>query len=294
MEEITGRQVLEWFARRADTPGWHPIWTVVAALGSPDFFAVALPILFAFAPMRWALRLGLAFAASSALSETLKVLVGRPRLDPTLFGLPGALEDPGVYASAAFPSGHTLMAVVLWGTVAVHVRSKLVRGACLVLIAAIAVSRLALLRHDLLDVGGGLLLGGLLLAILVAAERAWGDALAQLPRVERGALWLLVAIALQAMAGLEITALVLGVGAGVGVGAIAGAGWRRRTERPAIGVGIARAVLAVGGVALIRSFAEPGAGLHPWTLFAIYTGAAVWVAGIVPAVLGGVYERRET
>ena len=294
MEEITGRQVLEWFARRSDTPGWHPIWTVVAALGSPDFFAVALPVLFAFAPMRWALRLGLAFALSSALSETIKALIGRPRLDPTLFGLPGALEDPGVYASAAFPSGHVLMAVVLWGTVAVHVRSNVVRGLCAALVAAIATSRLALLRHDLLDVAGGLVLGGLLLTVLVVAERAWGDSLSRLPRVERGALWLLVPMALQAVAGLEITALVLGVGAGVGVGAIAGAGWRRRVRRPSVALGVVRTVLAVGGVALVRSFAEPGAGLHPWTLFAIYTGAAVWVAGVVPALFGGVYERSET
>ncbi len=293
MEELAGRQLLALLAARAADPAWRDVWQAIAFLGSADFFAVSLPLLFAFAPMRWALRLGLAFAASATTSEALKAAIGRPRMDPLEFGLPGALEDPGVYANHAFPSGHTLMAVVLWGTVAANVRSPWLRGGCVALVAAIAFSRLALLRHDLIDVGGGLVIGAALLAALVAGERAWGDSLARLPRVERAGLWLLAALALQLALGLEITAVVLGVGAGLGVGAIAGAGRKRRTVRVPLGRGILRAGLAVGGVAGVRWLAEPGAGHAPMLLFALYFVGALWVSGIVPSVLGGVFERDD-
>lgn len=290
MEELAGRQLLALLAARAADPVWNELWRAIAFLGSADFFAVALPVLFAIAPMRWALRLGLAFTASATTSEALKAAIGRPRIDPLEFGLPAGLEDPGAYASHAFPSGHTLMAVVLWGSVAANARSPWLRAACAVLVAAIAFSRLALVRHDLIDVGGGALIGAVLLVLLVWGERAWGDSLARLPRVERAGLWLLAALAAHLAIGLEVTAVVLGVGAGVGVGAIAGAGWKRRTERTSVALAVPRVVLAVAGVAAVRWIAEPGDGFTPTTLFALYFVAAVWVAGLVPAALGGVHE----
>lgn len=289
MEDVVGRQLLEHLAERAGDPTWRWTWQAIAFLGAADFFAVALPLLFAWAPMRWALRIGLAFAASAATSEALKAAIGRARIDPADFGLV-ALEDPGAYDSAAFPSGHTLMAVVLWGTVAWRSGSTPVRVACAALVAAIGFSRLALLRHDLLDVAGGLVIGGVLLAAIVLADRAWSSALAALPRIDRATLWFLVPLVAQMALGLEVTGVVLGVAAGLGVGAFAAGGWRRRTERLPIGWAILRAVLALAGVALARTLAEPGDGLDPLVLFAIYATAAVWVAGVVPAVAGGVYE----
>ena len=293
MEDVVGRQLLEVLAARAEAPVWRSAWRFVAFLGAADFFAVALPLLFAWAPARWSLRIGLAFASSAALSETLKAAIGRARPDPAAFGLP-PLEDPGAYDSAALPSGHTLMAVVLWGTVAWRSGSTAVRVGCGLLVAAIAFSRLALLRHDLLDVGAGLVFGGALLAAIVLVDRAWSDALRRLPRVDRATLWLLVPLVLQMAIGLEVTGVVLGVGAGLGVGVFAFGGWRRRTRPPHVASVIARAVLALAGVAGARAFAEPGEGFAPLVLFGIYFTAAVWVAGVVPALLGGVHESRET
>lgn len=289
MEDVVGRQLLESLAVWAENPIWRATWQAVAFLGHADFFAISLPLLFALAPARWSLRIALAFTAAATLSETLKASIGRARIDPSAFGI-AALEDPGVYDNAAFPSGHVLMAVVLWGIVAWRSGSTIVRVACSVLVAAIAFSRLALLRHDLLDVGGGLVLGGLLLTVLIVTDRRWADSLTGLPRVDRATLWFLVPLAFQLAIGLEITGLLLGVGAGLGVGTVIGGARRRRTRRVPVLLGIVRSVMTVGGVATAMKIAEPGDGFAPLALFGIYFVAAAWVAGLVPVILGGVHE----
>lgn len=289
MDDVVGRQLLEAMAARADDPVWTGLWTAVAFLGHADFFAVSLPLLFAWAPARWSMRIALAFTVAATASEGLKVLFDRARPDPAAFGIT-ALEDPGAYDNAAFPSGHTLMAVVLWGVVAWRSGSTLVRGGCAILIGAIAFSRLALLRHDLLDVGGGLVFGGVLLVVLIATDRGLARALTGLPRVDRATLWLLAPLAVQLALGLEITAVVLGVGAGLGVGTVAAGGWRRRMQRVSVPIGLLRSVLMVGGAAIAMKIAEPGDGVDPLALFGLYFAAAVWVAGVVPALLGGVHE----
>lgn len=289
MEDVVGRQLLEFLADAAANPAWRALWTAVAFLGHADFFAVSMPLLFAWAPTRWSLRLALAFAAAATLSESLKAVFDRARLDPAVFGAP-ALEDPGVYDNAAFPSGHVLMGVVLWGIVAWRSGSARVRVGCALLVAAIAFSRLALLRHDLLDVAGGLVFGGALLAVLIGLDRALAARLAPLPRVDRASFWILVALILQGAIGLEITGVVLGVGAGLGAGSIAFGGWRRRDRPVPLAGAIVRAVLCVGGVAAAMEIAEPGDGVDPFALFGLYFVAAVWVSGIAPALVGGVYE----
>lgn len=291
MDQIYGVEWLRWAAERSSDPAWTDTWLAIAALGSPAFFAVVLPLVFALAPVRPALRLALAFALAATTSEWIKHLVGRARPDPLDFGLTAPLESAGAYASAAFPSGHAVLAVVLWGMIAVHARSLGVRIACAVLVLVIGASRIVLLRHDLLDVGGGFAIGGVLLVLLVRAEGAWGASLAELPRIERAGSWILGAIVLQVLADLQVTAIVLGVAAGFGAGATLAAGRRVRESAPGVGWGAVRAVLAVGGVAFARALAEPGDGWATSALFTLYMGAGIWVGGLVPLFTGGVWER---
>ena len=98
-----------------------------------------------------------------------------------------------------------------------------------------------------------------------------------LPRVERAGLWVLSAVALQVLIGLEVTAVVLGVAAGLGAGATLAAGRRSRDRGPGALRGMARVVLALAGAALVRWWAGPGEGWNPAALFAVYAAAAVWV-----------------
>lgn len=64
-----------------------------------------------------------------------------------------------------FPSGHTSMAVIIWGCVALLFRKKWVIGLSLLMIFLIPFSRLYLGVHFLGDLIGGYLLGGILLFI---------------------------------------------------------------------------------------------------------------------------------
>lgn len=291
MDGIYGEELLRWAAERSADPLWTNIWRAIASLGAPALFAVALPLLFVLGPVRPALRLALAFGLGVVVTEWIKVAVDRARPDPAHFGLAAPLEDFGIYASSAFPSGHALLAVVLWGTLAVHARSGPVRATCILLIALICASRIALLRHDLLDVAGGIVIGTILLVALVRAERAWSASLAELPRIERAGLWVLGAIAAQVIVQLEVTAVVLGVVAGFAASVTLAAERRVRPGPPGPIAGVVRALLAVAGVALVRLWAEPGQGWSTAALFAVYAAAGVWLGAVIPLAFGGVWEK---
>lgn len=61
-----------------------------------------------------------------------------------------------------FPSGHTSIAIALWGTLFCLYREKWVRGICIALMLLVPFSRLYLGVHFLADVLGGLVLGGVM------------------------------------------------------------------------------------------------------------------------------------
>ncbi|MGC1509982.1 bifunctional DedA family/phosphatase PAP2 family protein [Ketobacter sp.] len=75
--------------------------------------------------------------------------------------------------SYAFPSGHTTMALVFLGTLAIlclpgipHRRQKAVLSGVAMLVMTVAASRLYLTVHWLTDIIGGILLGGMVLGLL--------------------------------------------------------------------------------------------------------------------------------
>jgi arabinose-5-phosphate isomerase len=78
-------ELLQSLADRASDPAWVDTWRTVALLGTADFFAIALPLLFAIATARYALVLGAGFALSASLTEFLKHTIARERLDPAAF-----------------------------------------------------------------------------------------------------------------------------------------------------------------------------------------------------------------
>ncbi|MGB3623620.1 MAG: phosphatase PAP2 family protein, partial [Ketobacter sp.] len=72
-----------------------------------------------------------------------------------------------------FPSGHTTMALVFLGTLAIlclpgipHRRQKAVLSGVAMLVMTVAASRLYLTVHWLTDIIGGILLGGMVLGLL--------------------------------------------------------------------------------------------------------------------------------
>lgn len=150
------------------------VWRAITTLGS----GFALGAVVVLASLAFATRrdlrsisfLVIVWASGVAISSTIKAIVDKPRPD-----------DPLVFArGAAFPSGHAMGATVVYGALAWLLsrgssrRHRVILFASAgLLIAAIALSRIALRVHDLADVTAGIGLGivWLIIAGRIAAAR---------------------------------------------------------------------------------------------------------------------------
>ena len=73
--------------------------------------------------------------------------------------------DPKVGTSYGWPSGHSQIAVTLWGLLAYELKNKWATIGAITIIILIAFSRMYLGVHDLGDVFSGLIIGGMILLI---------------------------------------------------------------------------------------------------------------------------------
>ena len=73
--------------------------------------------------------------------------------------------DPKVGTSYGWPSGHSQIAVTLWGLLAYELKNKWATIGAITIIILIAFSRMYLGVHDLGDVFAGLIIGGIILLI---------------------------------------------------------------------------------------------------------------------------------
>ena len=73
--------------------------------------------------------------------------------------------DPKVGTSYGWPSGHSQIAVTLWGLLAYELKNKWATVGAIIIIILIAFSRMYLGVHDLGDVFAGLIIGGIILLI---------------------------------------------------------------------------------------------------------------------------------
>jgi membrane-associated phospholipid phosphatase len=118
------------------------------ALGSKRFFHTAILLM-----------------AAGLLNSWLKDFGQDPRPD-ALYALDGRVGD-----SYGWPSGHTQIAVVLWGYLAYTMRQNWAYAAAAIFIPLQGFSRLYLGVHDLGDVASGFAIGVLCLAAYIAVQR---------------------------------------------------------------------------------------------------------------------------
>lgn len=154
---------------------------VLSFLGKPIWFYILVGMVCLYLVLRKRIRLVIYLVTTGLVGgfvdTAVKVLVSRPR---------PVLEDPVATAfGQSFPSGNAFTSTALYGAlllVFLPALSRRVRlasiGAYVVLVAAIAYSRLALGVHFLSDVIGGVVLGAAWLAASTAAFEIW--------RTERG------------------------------------------------------------------------------------------------------------
>jgi membrane-associated phospholipid phosphatase len=159
-----------------DGPVFSGTMKCVSALGEPLFQIILIGFVTALCMIRrmWIEAIFVIATTSSVfLTSLLKVLVGRPR--PPLY----ILDYVGLFGyidQFSFPSGHVLFFVVFFGFIAylacLHLAGRLqvlVIAGCLILIIAIAPSRIYLGAHWASDVVGSYIIGALWLAILIIA-----------------------------------------------------------------------------------------------------------------------------
>ena len=168
--------VLHWFVDHRE-PWLNTTMQVVTTLGSS---AVLIPLVLALGAWFWrrhhTLRpftlLALAYGGSYVLSQSIKVLVGRPR--------PPAGLVLGHYSSYAFPSGHSTEAAAVYGMLAVVLAAATPRWprkvacwtAAILIVTLVGITRLYLAAHWLTDVLGGWSFGTLWFLLVLAAAQA--------------------------------------------------------------------------------------------------------------------------
>ena len=159
-----------------DSPGLVRALKVVTTLGSTWFLTV-LVVIASVVLLRAGRRRTTVFLISTSITTGLlirlvKALVSRDR--------PSLIEPVATAAGKSFPSGHSMGATAVYGALLVVFAPRLSRrgrrfavGGYLVLVAAIAFTRLALGVHYITDVLAGFVLGCAWLALAVAAFRVW-------------------------------------------------------------------------------------------------------------------------
>lgn len=143
-----------------------PLMRGFTLMGYEKFILFFLPLGYWAWDKKLFLRLLLLVAVSALLNGYLKDLWQNPRPDIAL------RMDQQVGDSYGLPSGHSQIAVVLWLWLAYEIGKRWLWGLCSLIVAGIIFSRLYLGAHDLEDVFGGALLGGLTL-LAFAGMRRW-------------------------------------------------------------------------------------------------------------------------
>ena len=166
------QSVLDWFVEHRQ-PWVNTAMRVATTLGSSAFL---IPLLLAVSAWYWRrggttrpfLLLALAYGGSYLVSQSVKVLVGRPR--------PPAGVVIGHYSGYAFPSGHAtesaavylMLAVVLAAAMPPGGRRVAVRVAAVLVVTLVGITRMYLAAHWLTDVLAGWCFGTLWVLLVVA------------------------------------------------------------------------------------------------------------------------------
>lgn len=148
-----------------------PFWAIITLFGGPIVLTIVGIVLLAALlheqRRREAALFAFAAAVGLALDVSIKAMVARGRPDGS--ELAGALYS--------FPSGHALMATIIYGSIILFFlatpRRRLAAVAIAALILLVGASRVMLHRHYLSDVITGFLLGVAVLAGTIFLSKLW-------------------------------------------------------------------------------------------------------------------------
>jgi membrane-associated phospholipid phosphatase len=263
-------------------PALDAFFNIVTSLGSAEFYLILLPLLYWCVDKRQAQLLAYLVLLSAYSNSALKSLFGLPRPFQYDFRILKLDLAPADELGNGFPSGHSQLALVVWGYLATWIRRRWTWVSATILVALIAFSRIYLGVHFPGDVLGGLMLGAGWLGLFVwlgSDLRSWLST--QPVTTQFGmavAVPLVLLIAYSAGDAAVAMGTLIGVGAGIVietriVGFTAGGTIRQRALRFVIG--------AIGVVILREGlkYVFPGEGEQLYALFRItrYILVGLWV-----------------
>lgn len=288
----------------ADLPGWVvAVFALVTQLGDPWFVFSVVTLFYWLADDRFATRprhagatliaLGLCALAATVAFKSFFALPRPPGAGeatppiwlPSTFG--PAFVDVATGDGFGFPSGHALGSTVVYGGAAVLcdrlADRRRLYGAAGLVIALVALSRLVIGVHVLLDVVTGVLAG---VAVVGSALRmsGWDRHPDRAFLVAAGLSVVALVVAIFGGHASETFEAALGLGSALG-GVV---GWRAFENRQRMGPGATTVALATLGGLWVAVYA-----LKP-TLPGTVLGGAVAVGGIVavPGLVGWVQQKR--
>lgn len=140
---------------------------LVSLVGSVAILTLLVAVVYWCIDTRLGILLGIAFLISNNIYSILKLAFHSPRpywIDPKV-------KAWASEASFGFPSGHSLMAVSIWGILGVNTRKSRWIAAAILMIFITGISRMYLGVHFLSDVLAGWFLGFVLLGVIYALEK---------------------------------------------------------------------------------------------------------------------------
>ncbi len=150
---------------------------VFSFLGAPEFYLVAVPVLYWCWDPRLGFRLGILLGISTGLNDVLKIAVHSPRP----YWVSPEVKALNSHPSFGLPSAHAQAAVTFWGPLAATVRRRGVWVLAAILIVLIGVSRIYEGVHYPIDTISGWLVGAAVLLAFLRWEGPVGSWLSSFP-----------------------------------------------------------------------------------------------------------------
>jgi membrane-associated phospholipid phosphatase len=149
-----------------------PVMKFFTLMGQEDFFIVAIVVIYWIFDRRVGLRIGVLLLLSNGLNSILKLAFHAPRP----FWIETSIQAMADEPSFGFPSGHTQNATSTWGGLLLPVMRGWATAVFCLVVLLVAISRIYLGMHFLIDVIGGLVFGLLTVALYMKFENkidAW-------------------------------------------------------------------------------------------------------------------------
>lgn len=141
------------------SPFLNIFFDTISLAGYPTFLILFISFgYFYWSPARFS-RIAMMLFISALINTFLKDFFQDPRPAIEL------MLDPKVGTTYGWPSGHSQIAVTLWGLLAYELKNKWITVGAISTILLIAFSRMYLGVHDFGDVFAGLLIGGIILSV---------------------------------------------------------------------------------------------------------------------------------